>query len=143
MSGQAGVWIDHRRALIVALTSDGEHTTLITSRVQKHPERDGDSPLKGKYEARQVPADDTQQRILTGKSNVYYDAVIAGVRQYDQLLLFGPGEAKGELHKRILKMKLNARVAAVETEDKMTDPEVVAKVRKYFGRDPPRTLNPH
>lgn len=133
MSSQAGVWIDHRKALIVALTPDGERTTLITSKVEKHLERGGDSPMKGRYESRQVPADDSRQRALTGELNVYYDAVIAGVRGFDELLLFGPGEAKGELHKRILKMKLKGRVVAVETEDKMTDPQIVAKVRKHFG----------
>jgi hypothetical protein len=30
-------------------------------------------------------------------------------------------------------MKLGARVVAVETEDKMTDRQIVAKAREYFG----------
>ena len=138
MSDKAGVWIDHRRALIVALRSDGEHSTQIVSKVEKHPERGGDRPQKGPYEARQVPADDSRQRALAGELNVYYDAVIAALRQFEPLLVFGPGEAKGELHKRLVKMKLGAHVAAVETDDKMTDPQIVAKVRSYFGVGAPR-----
>jgi hypothetical protein len=138
MTDKAGVWIDHRKALIVVLSPDGEHTTLIASQVEKHPERGGDSPLKGSYEARQVPADDSRQRALTGELNLYYDAVIAAIRNYENLLLFGPGEAKGELHKRLVKMKLGARIAAVETEDKMTDRQIVAKVRAHFGLGAPR-----
>jgi hypothetical protein len=138
MSGKAGVWIDHRGSVIVALTDDGEHTTRIASKVEKHLARGGDSPLRGSYESRQVPRDDSRQRALTGELNVYYDSVIAALRNYDSVLLFGPGEAKGELHKRLVKSKLKARVEAVETADKMTDPQIVAKVREHFGLKPER-----
>ena len=133
MTDRAGVWIDHRSAFIVELTSEGERSSRILSKVEKHPERGGDSPLEGPYEARQVPADDRRQRALTGELNVYYDAVIGALCHCDRLILFGPGEAKGELHERLVKRKLGPRVAAVETEDKMTDPQVVAKVRAFFG----------
>ena len=137
MTTKAGIWIDHRKAVIVTISPEGEHTTLIASNVEKHPERSGDSPLKGPYEARQVPADDSRQRALTGELNIFYDAVIAAIRDYGSLLIFGPGEAKVELHKRLLYMKLGARVVAVETEDKMTDRQVMAKVRTHFGLGAP------
>jgi hypothetical protein len=133
VTGKAGVWIDHKRAVLVTLTATGERTTTILSHVEKHPERGGDSPLKGRYEASQVPADDSRQRALTGELNIYYDSVIAGLRESDSLLLFGPGEAKGELHKRLVKLKQGARVSAVETADKMTGAQIVARVRAHFG----------
>lgn len=142
MPSQVGVWIDHRKAVVVALTPDGEHTETIVSNVEKHPERGGDSPLKGRYEPVQVPADDSRQRALTGELSHYYDSVIKALREFETLLLFGPGEAKGELHKRLVKMNLGARVAAVETEDRMTDKQIIAKVRSYFGLGPPRADQP-
>jgi hypothetical protein len=71
MNGNAGVWIDHRRSVVVALSSSGEHLTHIDAHVEKHLQRDGDAPLKGSYEARQVPADDSRQRALSGKLNRY------------------------------------------------------------------------
>jgi len=133
MNDNAGVWIDHREARIVGLTPEGELTTVVLSKVEKHPERGGDSPMKGAYEAHQVPADDRRQRALTGELNIYYDAVIAALRHYGKLLVFGPGEAKGELHARLLKRNLGDRVAAVETEGRMTDHQIAAKVRAHFG----------
>jgi hypothetical protein len=138
MSSKAGVWIDHRGSVIVTLTANGEHTAHILSNAEKHLERGGDSPLKGPYESLQVPADDSRQRGLTGELNIYYDAVIAALRDCESVLLFGPGEAKGELHKRLLRQKRGPRVAAVETEDKMTDPQIIAKVRAHFGVSVPR-----
>ncbi len=130
---KAGVWIDHRKALIVVVTPGGERTTLIISKVEKHPERSGDSPMKGRYAADQVPADDSRQKAYTGELNIYYDTVIAAVRNAESLIILGPGEAKGELRKRLVKNKLGGRVAAVETADKMTDRQIAAKVREYFS----------
>ena len=132
-SNCAGVWIDHRKAQIVGLTTAGETSVVILSNVEKHPQRGGDSPMKGAYEARQVPADDRRQRALTGELTVYYDAVIEALHDYGHVLVFGPGEAKGELHARLLKKKQGGRVAAVEAADQMTDRQVVAKVRAHFA----------
>ena len=136
--GQTGVWIDHRKAVVVTLSEQGERVSTILSRVEKHPERGGDSPLKGAYEARQVPADDSRQRALTGELHTFYDAVIAAVRTSQSIFVFGPGEAKVELRGRPEHQKLGARVADVETDDKMTDPQIVAHVKEHFGHAAPR-----
>ena len=69
---------------------------------------------------------------MTGDLNRYYDAVIAAVSDAESLLVFGPGEAKGEFHTRLAKLKPHAQVAAVETADKMSQAEMVAKVRAHF-----------
>jgi hypothetical protein len=133
MAGNAGVWLDHRKALVVALTTEGERTTLINSQTERLLERSGDSPLNGRFESMQVPADDSRQRALTGHLNVYYDQVMTVLKHFDHVILFGPGEAKGELHKRMQKARLDARIASIETEDKMTDPQIIDKVRRYFA----------
>jgi hypothetical protein len=132
MSAQMGLWIDHRKAIIVALTDQGEDLGMVISKVEKQLRRAGDSPLKGSYEPRQVPADDSRQRAFTGHLNIYYDAVIACIREAESILILGPGEAKGELKERLERNKLGGRIAAIETADKMTDRQITAKVRKYF-----------
>jgi hypothetical protein len=132
MTTKAGIWIDHRKAVIVTIDAGEERTAILFSAAQKHPECSGDSPLQGRYEALQVPADDRRQRTLTKELNVYYDAVIAAVGSVESLLICGPGEAKVELRKRCDLKGLGARVAAVETEDKMTDRQFAAKTHQYF-----------
>lgn len=133
MSSKGGLWIDHRNAVIVLLGPAAEMRTLrVESHVEKHPEREGDSPLKGPYEGRQVPPDDRRQMALTGKLNVYYDAVIKAVGDAEAVLIFGPGEAKGEFRKHLENHRLGERVAGVETTDKMTDAQIAAKVREFF-----------
>jgi len=133
MRTKVGLWIDHRKAIIVAVTDKGEEIGLIISKAEKQPRRSGDSPLKGPYESQRVPADDSRQRALTGHLNIYYDAVIACIGDAESILIFGPGEAKGELKKRLDKKRLGGRIAGVETVDKMTDRQIAAKVRQYFA----------
>jgi len=70
---------------------------------------------------------------LTEHLNIYYDAVIASIGDAESILIFGPGEAKGELNKRLKRNKLGGRIAGVETVDKMTDRQIAAKVRQRFA----------
>lgn len=133
MSTRVGLWIDHRKAIVVAVTDKGEEIRLIISQLESQPRRASDSPLQGHHEAQQVHADDIRQRSLTGELNIYYDAVIAALRDAEAILIFGPGEAKGELKKRLEKKGLDTRIIGIETVDKMTDRQVAAKVRKRLS----------
>ena len=133
MTTKVGLWIDHRKAIVVTVTDKGDETRLVISAVEKQRRRSGDSPLKGRYERQQVVADDSQQRGLTGHLNSFYDAVIASIGGAESILIFGPGEAKGELKKRLQRKNLGERIAVLETVDKMTDRQIAAKVRRHFA----------
>jgi hypothetical protein len=133
MRTKVGLWIDHRKAIVVTVTDKGEEIGLIISAVEKQLRRSGDSALKGHYEPQQVAADDSRQRTFTRQLNIYYDAVIACIGDAESILIFGPGEAKGELKKRLKRNNLGGRIAVVETVDKMTDRQIAAKVRQHFA----------
>jgi hypothetical protein len=134
MKTKVGLWIDHRKAIIVAVSDNGEEIGLIVSRVEKQLQRSGDSPLKGHFESLKVPADDSRQRMFTGHLNIYYETVIAGLRDAESILIFGPGEAKDELKKRLEKSNLGGCIVGVETVDKMTERQIAKKVRQYFAK---------
>ena len=63
----------------------------------------------------------------------YYDDVIRQLGEPDALLLFGPGEAKRQLKDRLGRSNLLSQSIAVERADKLTDPQIVAKVKEHFG----------
>jgi hypothetical protein len=132
MALKSGLWIDHRKAVIVTLTDKGIETRLVISKVEKQLRRAGDSPLKGRSEPEKEPMSDSRQRAYTAHLNRYYDAVVASLGDAQDILLFGPGEAKLELRKRLAKAGLGGRVTGVETADKMTDVQIATKVRKHF-----------
>jgi stalled ribosome rescue protein Dom34 len=133
MSINAGLWIDHRKAVVVVVTEAGEEINQILSKVEKQLRRTGSTPLQGNFESQQVPADDSRQRMFTGQLNNYYDEVIACIRDSESILIFGPGVAKDELKERLDGNNLGGRVSGIETVDKMTDPQIAAKVRQYFA----------
>jgi hypothetical protein len=134
MKTTAGLWIDHRKAVIAIVSAEGEETMEVRSNVEKQPGRLAGVRSTTPYEAQQVQADDSREREFTGHLNHYYDEVIAAIRDAESILLFGPGEAKGELRKRLEKDKLGGHIIAIETVDKMTDRQITAKVREYFHK---------
>jgi hypothetical protein len=133
MGTKVGLWIDHRKAIVIALTDKGEEIRLVVSAIEKQARRSLSSRHTGPYEPQQVPADDSRQRAFTGHLDIYYDAVIASIRDAESILIFGPGEAKGELKKRLERISLDGRIVGVETVDKMTDRQIAAKIRRHFA----------
>jgi hypothetical protein len=134
MGTKVGLWIDHREAHIMSVSDKDEELGLIISSVEKQPRRDGDSRHEGPYESQQVQADDSRQRARTGHLNTYYDTVIASLHNAESILVFGPGEAKDELVKRIKGTDLSKRVETVEAADRMTDHQIASKIREHFAK---------
>ena len=63
----------------------------------------------------------------------YYKEILRRISDADQILIFGPGEAKIELKKEIEKSKQSAaRIKKIESSDKMTKRQIAAKVRTFF-----------
>jgi hypothetical protein len=133
MKTTAGLWIDHKKAVIVVVTDKGEEIKLIISKVEKQPGRSGGVRTTAPYE-KQILADDSLERVFMGHLNIYYDAVISSIRDAEAILIFGPGEAKDELEKRIRRIKLSGRIVGIETVDKMTHRQIAARVRQYFSK---------
>jgi stalled ribosome rescue protein Dom34 len=135
MNKQAGLWIDHRQAIVVLVTDQGEEIRPITSNAEKQLRRTGARPLEGKFDPQHVQSDNRQMRSYNAELNRFYDEVIATVQDAESLLLFGPGIAKDELKKRLDDNGLGDHIADIETVDMMTSPQIAAKVRGYFAKD--------
>ena len=132
MKKEIGLWIDHREAIIVILTDGGEEIRHITSNNEKHIRYSGSSHSRTPEGLKRSHAEDQRDRKFGNQLNKYYDEVIAAIRDADSIQIFGPGEAKGELEKRIEHEGLKAHILAIETVDKMTDRQISAKVREHF-----------
>ena len=121
MKEPVGLWIDHKKAVIVFVTGEEEEIKLISSNIETQHRQSGVST-----------PDDIRHRELTEHLNIYYDEVVSCIREAESILIFGPGEAKGDLKKRLEKDKLSGHIVGIEPADKMTDPQIVAKVRGQF-----------
>jgi hypothetical protein len=124
MKTEAGLWIDHKSAFIVILNEDGEEIKQINSGMEKHVRFSG--------EAQAESEEDIRDRRFTNHLNKYYDEVITCLGNASSILVFGPGEAKVELKKRIDGDKIKNCSVDIETADKMTDNQIKSKIRNYF-----------
>ena len=125
MSYDVGVWIDHKKAVIVSIAAGQVTTRTLESNVGSHPHYSGSQEGGGekKYEERHNQGLDR-----------YFDDVIGQLGKPDALLLFGPGEAKLQLKERLGRSKLPSEtIIAIESTDKLTDPQIVAKVKERYG----------
>jgi hypothetical protein len=123
MKKRVGLWIDHRKAIIVTITEQGESTQEIKSDMEKHVRFSSGSSDDGSTE-------DVRDRHFGNHLNSFYDKVIACLREADSIQIFGPGEAKGELEKLLEKEGLKGQIFEIEAMDKMTDRQIAAKVRE-------------
>jgi stalled ribosome rescue protein Dom34 len=126
MKRDVGLWIDHRETIIVSVTDKGEETSVIRSDMEKHVRYSG--------AAQEDSAEDQRDARFTGHLNKYYDHVISCIRDAESILILGPGEAKGELEQRLERKGLGGRVVAIETDDKMTNRQIAARVRQQFPK---------
>jgi stalled ribosome rescue protein Dom34 len=126
MPKTVGLWIDHKKAVIAFVDGRDTELKVITADIEKHHRQSGVA----------TPADDIRQRELTGHLNRFYDEVIDCIRDIESILILGPGEAKGELSKRLGKDNLSRRIVEIKTSDKMTDKQIVALVRGHFLNRP-------
>jgi len=131
MKDRVGLWIDHEQAVIVSVGDRGESTQKIESGA-RHVEYRGAQRSKVAYSAQYGQGDDQLDKRFTEQLNKYYDQVAALLRGAASILIFGPGEAKSELHARLEREKGPPRKVQLEPADRMTDHQIAAKVRKHF-----------
>ena len=124
MEKKVGLWIDHKRAVIFSMSNEGAEIKRISSELE--------SNLRLSSEVQKESAEKHKDKRLTGHLNNYYDELISYIRNAESILIFGPGEAKGELKKRLESIKLHGHIVGLETAGKMTDNQIVAKVRQRF-----------
>lgn len=132
MKKRIGLWIDHKRAVMLTINEQGETIQKIESGIEKHIHYRGLTRPRTPYSAQYQQGDDQLDNQFTQHLNKFYGKVIALIRGADAILIFGPGEAKSELQKRLAREKACTQIVNVEPADKMTDRQIAAKVRKYF-----------
>ena len=134
MSIKVGVWVDHKQAILVLVKDAGKEIKKITSGV----ETPGRSAANHSYTRNDFVPEDRLERKLDSQLQKFYDEIIVSLKGAESLLILGPCEAKGQLHKRLKSKKIRGLLVELETADKMTDRQLAAKVAKHFVSSPTR-----
>lgn len=131
MTNRVGLWIDRKGAVIVTL-NDKHASVIKLESGAKHIVYRGAPRSKTAYSAQYSQGDDQLDRQYLTHLDKYYKQVLSHLRGATNILIFGPGEAKSDLRKHLAREKAPGREVVVEAADKMTDRQILAKVRKHF-----------
>jgi hypothetical protein len=105
------LWTSPRLTLIVSITDGVEEIRRVTSNSR-------------------VTAEKTNPQ----RQGAYYQDIIRGIRDAQEIFIFGSPQAKMELKSEILKTEtLSQRVAGTEVADTMTETQLVARAREICG----------
>jgi hypothetical protein len=131
MKKEVGLWIDHRKTVIVTFENEVEMTREIRSNIDKSEEgstssRSDDNLSQGST------AEDVRDRKYGDHLGRYYEGVISLIRSADSIWIIGPGEAKVELETRLKDEDLGERIVGVETVDRLSDHQIAARVRQHY-----------
>jgi hypothetical protein len=133
MNTKVGLWIDHKQAFIVYLSKEDVTTKTIPSNVEKHVRASGGSRSATPYGPQDIVAENRIDRKHKHHLNRYYEEAVEAVIGAKSILIMGPGEAKGEFKKHLQKLgRKPLPVIAVETTDKMTETQIIAKVKQHY-----------
>ncbi len=133
MNYDVGLWVDHGKAFIVQLKPDGEvKTKVLESEIEPLVKSTGGVGTRTPYSKGGVSPEKSKLR-RQHQIKEFFEKVIKQISKAERIYLFGPGAAKKELNSEIQKIvALAPKVLAVEPADKMTDAQIVAKVKNFY-----------
>jgi hypothetical protein len=127
---KVGIWIDHRRAVVVTIENGKESSQTIEGEVDREPKAAGRTGNPTKW-GPQAPINERRMEENYRLHVVhFYKEVIKAIGKPDQMLVMGPAQAKREFADEVEKVaELRGVPVKIETVDKMTDPQIAAKLR--------------
>jgi hypothetical protein len=134
MKYKVGIWIDHKKAVIVFAGGDRVTTKTLESEIGPHARYSDHSAYPTPDGPRDGGGEKTYEERYDRHLDRYYDDVIRLLAHPEALLIFGPGEAKLQLKDRIGRSRgLCDRIVGIETTNTLTNPQIVAKVKEHYG----------
>ncbi len=118
-----GIWMDHSNAHLMELTAGPIETIIVAS--QFTHETKEDSLDKGEH---------LMHNKEQHQQSAYYKKLGEAIKNYEEVILFGPTSAKVELFNLLRADHLFEKIKIeVKQADKMTENQQHAFVREYFS----------
>lgn len=116
-----GIWMDHSTSNLIDLNSKKHSHTIVS---------------KFNFDTKEEALNRSESLMHNKRQQMheaYYKEIAAVILKYDNVLLFGPTNAKTELHNYLSKdLHFKDITINIESADKMTDNEKDAFVESYF-----------
>lgn len=120
---QLGIWMDHANANLIDLESKDSNRSIVSefnSEIRDEAIQKSEHTMNNKEEQ---------------MNEAFYKEISQEILKYDNVLIFGPTNAKLELKNYLNKdLQFSSINVEVESADKMTDNQQVAFVKNYFDK---------
>ena len=124
-SKQLGIWMDHSTANIMELSNDKVVTVTLDS-IPAFPDKMEDLRM--------------DERLIHNKEqneeSDFYEKLSRVILDYNEVLLFGPTEAKTELYNRLRKNRRFEHInISIEPTDKITEHQQQAFLKHFYNKE--------
>jgi hypothetical protein len=131
-----GLWIDHEKAFIIKLIGRDVTVKTVHSQASDPLRLSRVIKMATTYGHQDLSAERRIEERYRNRLHKYFKKVIYEIEEADKIFIFGPGEARIELKKEMKKSKERfVKIAGIERSDKMTEAQIIAKVKTFFRTD--------
>ncbi|WP_282126639.1 hypothetical protein [Marinifilum flexuosum] len=140
MKKNIGVWLDTEKAYIITLESGNCHIETIESEVETRVRFKGETKAYSRMGNQFINPAKRMTHRRRHQFKQYFENISSKLENAEEIYLFGPAETKVHLAKHINKnTNLNDKVRKIESEDNMTENQMIARVKEIFSSDPVKT----
>ena len=133
MSKNIGIWIDRKHAFVVDIGDGRGHLSRFHAGVDETFPPTEESRAEHHYTRTDFVSEKTLERKSTMERVDMYEQVMKSIGSVDAVWILGPGEAKDEFENHLRTRHAHGVEIEVTTSDKMTEPQLIAKVLKHFA----------
>lgn len=133
MEKNVGIWLDNEKAYIITLIDGNEKVEKIESNVETRVRIEGETKSYSRLGGMLINPQKKKTKRKNHQLKDYFRSIIRKTKDASSIYIFGPADAKTNLKKIVEQEKnLNKKLKRVESSDRLTEKQMVAKVRQVF-----------
>ena len=127
------VWLDHSEAKLITFENKVANTETINSGVETHIRIDGEGSESSRFGVGTTNNENRNNNRHSNELSGYYKALAGKLKSYDEILLFGPTNAKEQLKNMLVSDKsFSGKSIEIKSSDKLTPNQLVAFAREHM-----------
>lgn len=130
-----GIWLDTVKAVVVTIEGQDTDVNVLDSGIDTQERIEGEGNQPGRFGNQFVENEKAKEARIEDMESRFLERLMKVAAPADQLMVFGPAHMKTRFEKLFndhTGPKPNLR--AVEAADSMTDNQIAARVREFYGK---------
>jgi len=133
MEKNVGIWLDNEKAYIITLIDGNEKVEKIESNVETRVRIEGETKSYSRLGGMLINPQKKKTKRKNNQLKDYFRSIIGKTKDAHSIYIFGPADAKTNLKKIVEQEKnLNKKLKRVDPSDKLTENQMIAKVKEVF-----------